>query len=36
MMKIKVKYIPNNQSYQMVRLDDGKTLMNLEGRNLPF
>lgn len=36
MMKVKVKYIDHSEQYKMVRLDDGKTLMNLGGRNLPF
>ena len=36
MMKIKVDYIDSCTSYKMVKLDDGETLMNLGGRNLPF
>ena len=35
-MKIKVNYIPNRNEYEMVMLDDHKTIMNLGGRNLPF
>lgn len=35
-MKINVKYIDHSEKYEMVKLDDGKTLMNLGGRNLPF
>lgn len=35
-MKIKVKHIPHTEKWQMVMLDDGKTIMNLGGRNLPF
>ena len=35
-MKIKVNYVDNREEYRMVKLDDGKTIMNLGGRNLPF
>lgn len=35
-MKIKVKYIPNVQTYEMALLDDKKTIMNVGGRTLPF
>lgn len=35
-MKIKVNYIENTESYEMAKLDDGKTIMNVGGRNLPF
>ena len=35
-MKIKVNYVKNDQAYEMVMLDDHKTIMNLGGRNLPF
>jgi hypothetical protein len=35
-MKVKVKYIDHSEQYKMVRLDDGKTIVNLGGRFLPF
>ena len=35
-MKIKVNYIDHSERYKMVYLDDGKTMVNLGGRYLPF